>query len=120
MTSSPGANPVTPDPTSATRPREVAALAGRKGGGEHLLHRAVADDDLAGIDARGGDPDQNLPVTGRRARDIDDTQDVRRPVMVELHPATHWFTSGAGSSRRVSAMTGIVRLVFCWYPANPG
>jgi hypothetical protein len=64
--------------------------------------------------------DRARPIFGLGTPDIDDAQDVRRPVMVELHPATHWFTSGAGSSRRVSAMTGIVRLVFCWYPANPG
>jgi hypothetical protein len=80
----------------------------------------VPDGDLAGIDARGGDPDQNLPIIDRGTRDIDDTEDVRRPVMGELHTAAHAPTSGAHPSRRVSAMTGIVRLVFCWYPANPG
>lgn len=61
-----------------------------------------------------------LPTFGRGTRDVDDAEDVRRPVMVELHPAAHAPTSGAEASRRVSAMTGIVRLVFCWYPANPG
>jgi hypothetical protein len=91
MTSSPGANSVTPDPAS-----EVAALAGRKGSGEHLRQRTVPDGDLAGIDARGGDPDQNLPVLGRGTRDIDDTEDVLRPVMVELHPAAH--APGGGSN----------------------
>ncbi|HEY5395456.1 MAG TPA: hypothetical protein VIL16_08660 [Trebonia sp.] len=42
------------------------------------LQRAIADGDLAGIDARGGDLDQDLGVTGRGARDIDDVQDVGR------------------------------------------
>ena len=92
----------------------------RKDSGEHPLHRAVADGDLTGIDARGGDPDQNLPVSGRGTRGMEDAQDVRLPVMAELNPAAHWCTSGAGASWRVSAMTGIVRLVFSWYPANPG
>ena len=86
----------------------------------HGVFRTVPDSDLAGIDACGGDPDQNLPVVDRGTRDIDDTKDVRRPVMVELHPAAHAPASGAEASRRVSAMTGILRLVFCWYPANPG
>ena len=94
---------------------------GRAGeGGEHLLHRTVADGDLAGIDARGGDLDQNLTATGRGTRDIDDLQDVHRPVLAELDPAGHAPAPEAGASRRTSAMTGIVRLVFSWYPANPG
>jgi hypothetical protein len=71
-------------------------------------------------DGRGDDLDQDLPVAGRGARDINDTQDVRRSEMVKLHPAAHAPASGAGAARRASAMTGIVRMVFCWMSANPG
>ena len=58
--------------------------------------------------------------------DFDDDPVAVREQEQEVHPlACNWpwahaLAPGAGASRRVSAMTGIVRLVFCWYPANPG
>ena len=65
MTSSPGANPVTPGPRFDDPAGEIADLPGREGSREHHFHRAVADSDLAWIDA-GGDLDEDLPLARRR------------------------------------------------------
>ena len=96
MTSSPGANPVTPGPVSTTRPAKSLPVAGRQGGREHRFHRAVADSDLTWIDADGGDLDEDLPLTRRRSRDLGDVKDVDRAVPVELNPAAHTGSPGAG------------------------
>jgi hypothetical protein len=82
---------------------EIAALAGREGGREHRFHRAVADSDLAWIDAGGGDLDEDLPLARRRPRDLGDVKDVDRAVPAELHPAAYAGSPGAGGDPLVSA-----------------
>ena len=82
---------------------EIAALPGQEGSREHRFHRAVADSDLAWIDAGGGDLDEDLPLARRRSRDLGDVKDVDRTVPVELDPAAHANSPGAGGGPLATA-----------------
>ncbi len=57
-------------PDGGHHTRKVAALAGRKRGGEHLVHRPDPDAGLAGIDAGGAHLDHHLARAGRRHIDV--------------------------------------------------
>ncbi len=69
-TSSPTANSVTPGPTRGHDTGEVAALAGRKRRGKHVMHRPDSDTGLAGVDPGGANLDDHLAGAGRRHIDV--------------------------------------------------
>src|SRR6202012_656182 len=62
---------------------QVAALAGRKGGGESIVQSPAADADFTGIDASRTNLDENLAGAGRWPIDIGHIQDVSPAIAVE-------------------------------------
>ena len=65
---------------------EVASLAlAREARGEVLLHEALSDHGLPGVDPGVGHLDAHLPRLRRRARDLPDLEDRGAPVLVEAN-----------------------------------
>jgi len=66
-------------------PGQVAALPGRKRRRRALVHRTLADRDLARIDRARNHLHEHPPAVGGGARNIHDVEDLHRPVVVEAH-----------------------------------
>ena len=81
---------------------EVAALAGRKGGGEHVMQRARSDGGLAGIDPGGANFDHHLARPGRRHLHVRHVQHVPATVTVEPYGTRH-------RSRHLALLTPRIR-----------
>ena len=87
-------------------PGQVAALARRERGGPAVVHEALADGGLAGVDPGGADADEDLAGAGNRAGHLAEVEHVDAAITIEADGLGHGGISSVGFGAANRALAG--------------